>query len=392
MSKNWDLVPLKNILKPVSRKEKLEEFKQYKLLGVRLDGCGAFLREIKNGSEISATTLYRVEKGDFIYSRLFASRGAFSLIDSSLDGCYVSGEFPTFQGIENKIDLQFLYYWFRLPPVLKQVESDCSGSTSLSRNRYKQEFFLQLQIPLPPLEEQRRIVGKIESLAEKIEEVRSLRLQTIKETEDLIISSRIKIFDQALKRNAKRFDEVAYLERGKFSHRPRNEPRFFGGQHRWIQIAEIESSGKYIKHWQETLNDEGLAISRKFPKGTLLISIAATIGAVGILTFDCCIPDSIVAITPKENVSSEYLYYYLCYLRTSLEKIAPQSAQKNINLRILQPLPVPVMPLSEQKRIVEYLDRLQSKIEIMKKEREKALEETEALLPSILDKAFKGEL
>jgi len=124
----------------------------------------------------------------------------------------------------------------------------------------------------------------------------------------------------------------------------------------------------------------------------LLISIAATIGAVGILNFDCCIPDSIVAVTPKRGTDSEYLYHYLAYLRSHLEQVAPQSAQKNINLEILSPLPIPALPLPEQHRIIAYLDNLQVKIDALKRLQAKTAAELDALLPSVLDKAFKGEL
>ena len=75
------------------------------------------------------------------------------------------------------------------------------------------------------------------------------------------------------------------------------------------------------------------------------MSIAATIGAVGILDFDCCVPDSIVGVTPGDGIDSEFIYYYLGYLRQHLEEIAPQSAQKNINLQILSELPVPELTL-----------------------------------------------
>lgn len=186
--------------------------------------------------------------------------------------------------------------------------------------------------------------------------------------------------------------DLAVLERGKFSHRPRNDPRFFEGNHPWIQISEIESSGKYIRRWTQTLNDDGLNISKKFPKSTLLISIAATIGAVGILDFDCCIPDSIVAVTPRSGTDSEYLYHYFVYVRNHLEELAPQSAQKNINLEILSGLPIPLLPLSEQQRITAYLDDLEFKVNTLKRIQSETSAELDALLPSILDKAFKGEL
>ncbi|MBW1895866.1 MAG: restriction endonuclease subunit S [Deltaproteobacteria bacterium] len=182
------------------------------------------------------------------------------------------------------------------------------------------------------------------------------------------------------------------FERGKFSHRQRNDPRFFGGTHPWIQIGEIEVADKYITKWTETLNDEGLSISRKFSKGTVLISIAATIGAVGILGFDCCIPDSIVAATPKPGTESEFVYHYLGFLRTHLEDVAPQSAQKNINLKILSALPFPTVSESEQREVTNYLDGVQAKVDRLKALQAKTAAKLDALLPSILDRAFKGEL
>ncbi len=79
-------------------------------------------------------------------------------------------------------------------------------------------------------------------------------------------------------------------------------------------------------------------------------------------------------------------------MRTHLESVAPQSAQKNINLEILSPLPIPALPLEEQRRIVTYLDNLQAKVDALKQIQSDTAAELDALLPSVLDKAFKGEL
>ncbi len=113
---------------------------------------------------------------------------------------------------------------------------------------------------------------------------------------------------------------------------------------------------------------------------------------MGILGFDCCVPDSIVAITPRSGYDSEYIYHYLGYLRTDLEQVAPQSAQKNINLKILAPLPVPALPSEKQRHIVAYLDNLQAKIDVLKKLQTETAAELDALLPSVLDRAFSGAL
>ena len=75
-----------------------------------------------------------------------------------------------------------------------------------------------------------------------------------------------------------------------------------------------------------------------------------------------------------------------------MEEIAPQSAQKNINLQILAPLPVPRLTLTEQYRIVEELDAMQTKVEALKHLQSETAAELDAMLPAILDRAFKGEL
>jgi type I restriction enzyme, S subunit len=169
--------------------------------------------------------------------------------------------------------------------------------------------------------EQLQLVARIEEMGAQTNDARELRHQAAEETEALVGAEAASIFRAALKKGNQPLGSVTKLERGKFSHRPRNEPRFFGGAHPWIQIGEIESSGKFIRDWTQTLNDEGLAISKKFPRGTVLISIAATIGAVGILDFDCCIPDSIVGVTPSEGTDSEFIYHYLGYFAATWRKL-----------------------------------------------------------------------
>jgi type I restriction enzyme S subunit len=131
----WPLKSLAEVLTPVPRAETVEPDKDYPLLGIRLDGGGPFLRETVAGVQTAAKTLYRVATGDFIYSRLFACRGAFGVIDHLLHDHFVSAEFPTFQAVAGAIDVHFLRYCFRLPEVLRRVDALCSGSTPLTRNR-----------------------------------------------------------------------------------------------------------------------------------------------------------------------------------------------------------------------------------------------------------------
>lgn len=392
MSKDWPTVRLGEVLQLVSRPESVDASKQYSTLGMRWYGGGLFTKGKLIGQQISASKLYRVYAGDFVYNRLFAWKGSFAVAGEEVDGCYVSNEFPCFISSNERIQIAYLSWWFRRESSWFTVLALSSGATPTSRNRLKEAEFLSIEISLPPPEEQQRIVARVEELTAQIYEARNLRQQAVEEADALLIACATKIFRNALGKETSSLESVVVLERGKFSHRPRNDPRFFGGDHPWIQIGEIEASRKFIRSWRDTLNDDGLAISKKFPRGTVLISIAATIGSVAILDFDCCIPDSIVGVTPREGTDPEFMYYYLRYLRSRLEDVAPQSAQKNINLRILSALPIPTAPYAEQRRIVKELDALQAEVDGLKHAQSETTAELDALLPAILDRAFKGEL
>jgi len=165
--KAWPKVALGELVSQIARTEPVKPDGEYRLLGVRLEGNGAFHRETVLGTETSATRLSRIETGDFIYSRLFAWRGAFGIIGSDLNGCYVSNECPLFNVDAKRLNSSYLNRWFQLPATWRRVEEDCSGSTPTTRNRFKEGFFLKLEIPLPPLAEQQALVARLDALAEK---------------------------------------------------------------------------------------------------------------------------------------------------------------------------------------------------------------------------------
>ena len=142
--------------------------------------------------------------------------------------------------------------------------------------------------------------------------------------------------------------EIAKIERGKFSHRPRNEPRFYGGEYPFVQTGDVSNCDGYVRSYTQTLNEAGLAISKMFPAGTILITIAANIGFTGILEFDSACPDSLIGITPHENVHTEFLNYYLITQQRDMDRLAPKNTQKNINIQFLKPWPVPLPSVEEQ--------------------------------------------
>jgi type I restriction enzyme S subunit len=286
----------------------------------------------------------------------------------------------SFGGAQPNISQKLLRETYLLIPDLKIQNRICEFFEVIER-RQKGEKYLDLPGLPSPLEEQRRIVVRVEELVGKIEEVRSLRQQSLNEAEVLIKSALTSTFEKQSRKQGwepQLLNQVTEIARGKFAHRPRNEPRFYGGDIPFIQIGDISNSNRYIQQYSQTLNQDGLSISRMFPKGTVVIAITgATIGVTGILTFDSCFPDSIVGIAAqKDDTIPEFIYWSLEYVKKVALAEAKQTTQPNINLKNLNKLKIPVPPIAEQHRIVAYLDNLQAKVDEMKRCREQGDERT----------------
>ncbi len=156
---------------------------------------------------------------------------------------------------------------------------------------------------------------------------------------------------------------IARIERGKFSARPRNDPQFYGGDIPFLQTGDIARAGRNIKNWTQTLNEKGLKVSRLFPRGTIFMSIAANIGDVAISMFDAACPDSVVAVTPKQGVDSEWLFQTLKFSKVGLSALSTQNAQANLSLEKIEPFKVHFVAQPEQRKIAEILHTWDEAIE-----------------------------
>ncbi len=148
---------------------------------------------------------------------------------------------------------------------------------------------------------------------------------------------------------------IATIERGKFSARPRNDPKFYGGAFPFIQTGDVTRSGGRISSYSQTLNADGLRVSRLFSYGTLFFTIAANIGDVGIAYFEAACPDSLVAITPISAIDKLWLLYELMACKEAFDELATPGAQKNLNLEKLRPYLIRVPSLPEQRAIAAAL-------------------------------------
>ena len=188
--------------------------------------------------------------------------------------------------------------------------------------------------------------------------------------------------------------DYAQCSRGRFSPRPRNDPRYFNGEHAFIQIGDLPREGGLVSTHTQTLNNEGLAVSKKFPKGTVVIAIVgATIGNTGILAYDMCATDSIVGLETGIAFGNRYIELFLRSRKDAIRQISYASGgQPNINLATLNPYPLPLPPLPEQQEIVRRVEALFAIADRIEARLATARKTVERLTPATLAKAFRGEL
>ncbi len=180
--------------------------------------------------------------------------------------------------------------------------------------------------------------------------------------------------------------QLGHFGRGKSRHRPRNDDRLYGNAVPFIQTGDVSRSGGRIRNYSQSYSAFGVAQSKIWPKGTVCITIAANIAASGILEFDSCFPDSVVGLICFDDVVAQYVEAFIRTARNNLEAYAPATAQKNINLDILNTLAVPLPPLAEIREIAGLIKDLNNAILATDLPSEADLRQ------SILHAAFTGRL
>lgn len=178
--------------------------------------------------------------------------------------------------------------------------------------------------------------------------------------------------------------EIALLERGRFSPRPRNDPKYFNGDYPFIQTGDISASNHRLTNYKQTLNDLGTAVSKKFLKGTIVMAlVGATIGATAILEIDVYAPDSIIGITPYEY-NNIFLETLLQFWQPELLANAPECARPNINLSILEKVPIVHVDLATQNQFADFVIQTDKS----KQSVQNSIRELEELKKSLMQKYF----
>jgi type I restriction enzyme S subunit len=304
-------------------------------------GVGIFKDKGEKARYISEETFNRlncteVVEGDILISRLPDPVGRACIIPGGL-GKTITAVDCTILRLKDLILPKFFIAFTNTPDYAMQIKKVLSGTTRL---RVSRTNLGNIEVPLPSFEEQLRFVS-IALQADKSEFV-GFKSQFIEMFGDPSIDT---------KWPTKKLKELGSLDRGVSKARPRNTPELLGGPYPLIQTGDITEAKLYIKDYHQTYSELGLAQSKMWKRGTLCITIAANIAQTAILDIDACFPDSVVGFISNE-VETIFIHYWFSFIQQVLERQAPQTAQKNINLKILSELDVIVPPKELQTQFV----------------------------------------
>ena len=287
---------------------------------------------------------------------------------------------------ENLVIKEYLYYYLSQKCIYERLVNN-QQKTGLPAVNFKTVNDIEISFP-KNLETQKKIVEVLDKAQELIDK----RKEQIEELDELVKSRFIEMFGDPVKNsknwNMELLSEIGTLGRGVSKHRPRNAPELLGGDYPLIQTGDVANCGLYIKEYNATYSELGLKQSKLWDKGTLCITIAANIAKTGILEFDACFPDSVVGFIAGNKTNNIFMNYWFTSFQKLLEAQAPESAQKNINLKILSELKVIMPPIELQNEFADFVNQ----VDKLKYQMETSLKELEDNFNSLMQKAFKGEL
>jgi type I restriction enzyme S subunit len=263
------------------------------------------------------------------------------------------------------------------------LETRARGSTFKQISR---RDISQLEILLPgSVDEQHRIAA----ILDKADSIRRKRESALALADEFLRAWFLEMFGdpRRIDNTGMVLADIASIARGRFSPRPRNDPRFYGGDFPFIQTGEISNSDGYLTDYRQTLNEDGTRVSKSFPKGTVFVAIVgATIGATAISGREFWCPDSVIGINSEcADYPPEFIEYLLRFWRPVFVARAPETARANINLQTVKPVPIPRASNGEAKKFGE----LYKKIHAIKYRLKEA---DNSLFKSLSQRAFRGEL
>jgi type I restriction enzyme S subunit len=392
----WPMVPLGTVLSLNIDAVKVDPSIHYNFAGVYSFGRGLFSRDSQSGADTTYKVFHRLHYDDYVISQPKAWEGAIARIGQEFDGRFLSPVFSTFRPKHDQLNSRYLEWYCKQQTVWEKLRFKAKGMGA-RRETVSPTQFLTLEIPLPPLAEQRRLVERIDALAAKIEEAKGLRVTVNQELHAFLHSHFNELYEaQCAINGATPLAEVCTS----ITDGTHLTPTFQEKGVKFIFVGNVSSSRLHFTGCKYVSPDyySSVAQTRRPKRGDVLYSaVGATLGIPAMVDSDeeFCFQRHVAIIKPnRSKLDSRYLWHML--RSGPLNRLAWASitgtAQPTVPLRAIKTFPIPVPSIAEQKRIVANLDELLTKTEEVKRQQVDISNELNAMLPAILDRAFRGEL
>lgn len=366
---------LKDVVRQVRRPVTPQADQAYNLVGVRLYAAGARIQATFSGATLQAPSLNRVETGDIIYNKMWASKGTFALIGDDIGACFSTSEYPAFRPLDGNSS-DFIFRVLSQPRFWLRAEAWSSGSTD--RTRLNPTDFLMLPVPVPPLAEQRAIaevLGAVEDAIAKtealIEAIAAAKHATMRE----LLTRGVRRSEAPLKKLPNRWvlgrvaegityipndwelvtlKKVAKLESG---HTPdRKEATYWHGNIPWISLQDANALSKLtIFESAETIGPKGLANSsaRMLPAGTVVLQRTANVGISSVMGREMCTSQHFANWICGAKLDPRYLQQVFRHMSREWLRLVAGSVLPDIYMGTFKALQILLPPISEQKKIGE---------------------------------------
>lgn len=371
----------------------------YPQIAARSFGKGTFHQPPLLGSEITWQKPYLVKAGDILISNIKAWEGAVAVVAPEDDGRFGSHRYLTCVPIENIVVAEFVCFYLLSQEGLRRLGEASPGSADRNRTLNTQGL-LKIPIPVPPIETQRRIVARIEDLAGRISEVKSLRSQAMKEFDALHSSIHASLF-QAEGWSASPLGEVV----GRENFRNGKSPKVATANDavRCLRLSSLQAGLIDVSDSKPV--EISLAEARAFfihagdvfvMRGNGSKDLVGRAGYAKQTAPTTIFPDLLIKVPLKREVLlPEFFvaYWNSPKMRQRIEDVAKTGAGIwKINQAHLASLPVPVPPIRDQEKVVRRIAEFSELLTSSWREHTEIAPKLDALLPSILERAFRGEL
>lgn len=393
MSAVWPSIPLGEVIDHRKEFIIIDDLETYRRPRVQLHAQGIVLRDVVPGAQIKTKKQQVARAGEFLVAEIDAKVGGFGIVPDDLDGSIVSSHYFLYGHKPDRLDNKYLGWFVQTRSFRQQVEAQ--GSTNYAAIRPSD--VLGYEIPLPPLDEQRRIVARIEELAAKVEEARGLRSSTLDELAALRSTQSRRVFE-LLRATTVPLEMVCSTIIDNLHSNPIYAE---GGTVPCIRSSDV---GFGILDTVNARRTDEAEYRRRTVRGEpqtddiVLVREGGGTGKCALVLPEhrFSLGQRVMMLRPdQDKVLPKFFLYQLLSPTIQEDHIQPLSkgsASPHLNIGSLRQFPFLLPSVGEQTQIVEDLDALQAKLDAVKALQAETAAELDAMLPAILDKAFKGEL